>query len=58
MFAGMAIVLGLMANFVKNLFIDVSPGRTQLLYQDYCISNKPELSYVAVDTYASSNQRC
>jgi len=34
MFAGMAIVLGIMANFVKNLFIDVSPGRTPLLYYD------------------------
>ena len=31
---GLAIVLGLMANFVKNLFIDVSPGRTPLLYYD------------------------
>jgi len=34
-FAGMAIVLGLMANFVKNLFIDVSLGRTPLLYYDF-----------------------
>ncbi len=24
-----------MANFVKNLFIDVSPGRTPLLYYDF-----------------------
>jgi hypothetical protein len=32
---GMAIVLGLMANFVKNLFIDVSPGRTPLLNYDF-----------------------
>jgi len=32
--AGMAIVLGLMANFLKNLFIDVSLGRTPLLYYD------------------------
>jgi hypothetical protein len=31
----MAIVLGLMANFVKNLFIDVSLGRTPLLYYDF-----------------------
>jgi len=31
----MAIVLGLMANFVKNLFIDVSPGRTPILYYDF-----------------------
>ena len=30
-----AIVLGHMANFVKNLFIDVSPGRTPLLYYDF-----------------------
>jgi len=28
----MAIVLGLMANFVKNLFIVVSLGRTPLFY--------------------------
>jgi len=35
MFTGMAIVLGLMANFVKNLFIDVSLGRTPLLYCDF-----------------------
>jgi hypothetical protein len=35
MFAGMSIVLGLMANFVKNLFIDVSLGRTLLLYYDF-----------------------
>ena len=32
---GMAIVLGLMANFVKNLFIDVSLGRTPLLNYDF-----------------------
>jgi len=31
----MAIVLELMANFVKNLFIDVSLGRTPLLYYDF-----------------------
>jgi hypothetical protein len=32
---GTAIVLGLMANFVKNLFIDVSLGRTPLLNYDF-----------------------
>jgi hypothetical protein len=32
---GMAIVFGLMANFVKNLFIDVSLGRTPLLNYDF-----------------------
>jgi len=37
MFAGMAIVLGLMANFVKSLFIDVSLGRTPLLYYDFSV---------------------
>ena len=35
MFERMAIVLGLMANFVKNLFIDVSLGRTPILYYDF-----------------------
>jgi hypothetical protein len=35
LFEGMAIILGLMANFVNNLFIDVSLGRTPLLYYDF-----------------------
>jgi hypothetical protein len=31
----MAIILGLMANFVKNLFIDVSLGQIPLLHYDF-----------------------
>ena len=34
---GTAIVLELMANFVKNLFIDVSLGRTPLLHFDFSV---------------------
>ena len=52
----MAIVLELMANFVKNLFIDVSLGRTPLLNYDFsrvplyrsnhCISGMKGLEHI------------